>query len=109
VENERGGEICVRMLREERKTEMKKGEGGGECSGVISDLLFFQKKKKKERVDAGWTLGSRIARLKATLLCQTCGPLNRHAVCICSIAHGLISHVSYSYSVLPVPPMCNIF
>jgi hypothetical protein len=30
----RGGEICVRVLREERKTEMKKGEGGGECSGV---------------------------------------------------------------------------
>jgi hypothetical protein len=61
VENERGGEICVRMLREERKTEMKKGEGGGECSGVISNLFFFyvkillctKKKKKKERVDAG--------------------------------------------------------
>jgi hypothetical protein len=39
VEKERGGEICVRVLREERKTEMKKGEGGGE----ISDLFFFLK------------------------------------------------------------------
>jgi hypothetical protein len=27
VEKERGGEICVSVLREERKTEMKKGEG----------------------------------------------------------------------------------
>jgi hypothetical protein len=60
VEKERGGEICVRVLREERKTEMKKGEGGGECSGVISDLFI---KKKKKKVDTGWTLGSRIARL----------------------------------------------
>jgi hypothetical protein len=36
----RGGEIYVRVLREERKTEMNKGEGGGESSGVIFDLFF---------------------------------------------------------------------
>jgi hypothetical protein len=42
VEKERGGEICVRSLRKERKTEMKKGKERRRQI-VSSELKFFKK------------------------------------------------------------------
>lgn len=107
---------CIQTAdrRGQRWCGLEKIENGSVHNSWFDALFFSSGFKRKfvqsHRQDCTAAKNDKGESAKATLLCQACGPLNRHAVGpICSEAHGLISHVSYSYLVLPVPPICNIF